>query len=308
MATLTLPAFAKINLGLRVLGKRPDGYHELDTVLQTISLHDTIRLTVHDSSEIVLSCDDRSLPTDEGNLVYRAAQALQSRFAPSRGARIRLEKRIPVQAGLGGGSSDGAVTLLGLAYLWQIEARLEDLSEIACSLGADVSFFFCGGRARGTGTGNEIEPLPDTPDRFLLVIKPNASVSTAEAYESLKAGSLTTVDAKTILASSEWNENTCSFDPECLQNDFEPVVFEREPEITRAKAALVDVGAEVTLLAGSGSGVFGIFDSEDAQKRAIQAIELESGWRVFPCSTVGRNHYQSAMSPCGAIFRRFTGP
>jgi 4-diphosphocytidyl-2-C-methyl-D-erythritol kinase len=308
MATLTLPAFAKINLGLRVLGKRPDGYHELDTVLQTISLHDTIRLTAEGSPEIVLSCDDCSLPTDEGNLVYRAAQALQSRFAPGRGARMRLEKRIPAQAGLGGGSSDAAVALLGLTYLWQVEAGVEELSELARSLGADVSFFFYGGRARGTGTGDEIAPLPDTPDRFLLLIKPQPSVSTKDAYGSLNAGSLTTVDAKTILASSEWNENTYSFDPECLQNDFEPVVLKLEPEIMRAKAALVDVGAQAASLTGSGSGVFGIFDSEDAQKRAIQAIELESGWRVFPCSTVGRSHYQSAMSPCGEIFGRFTGP
>ena len=140
--TLTLPAFAKINLGLRVLGKRPDGYHELDTVFQTISLHDTITLTVTDSPEIILSCDDRSLPAGADNLVYRAAEALQSRFAPDKGARIRLEKRIPSQAGLGGGSSDAAVTLLALAYLWRADARVEELLEIASSLGADVSLSF----------------------------------------------------------------------------------------------------------------------------------------------------------------------
>lgn len=306
--TLTLPAFAKINLGLRVLGRRADGYHELDTVFQTISLHDTITLTVTDSPQIVLSCDERSLPTGAENLVYRAAQALQSRLAPDKGARIRLEKRIPALAGLGGGSSDGAVALLGLACLWQVDAKVEDLSEMAISLGADVPFFFFGGTARGTGAGNEIAPWPDIPDKFLLVIKPNASVSTSDAYRSLNARSLTTVEAKTILSSSEWSEIADSFDSEALRNDFEPVVFELEPEITRAKVALMNVGAEAALLAGSGSAVFGIFDSEDAQKRAIQAIGLESGWRVFPCSTVGRSHYQSAMGPCGAIFGRFTGP
>ena len=306
--TLTLPAFAKINLGLRVLGQRPDSYHELDTIFQTISLHDTITLTVTDSPQIVLSCDDRSLPTDAENLVYRAAQALQSRFAPDKGARIRLEKRIPALAGLGGGSSDGAVALLGLAYLWQVEAKVEELSEMASGLGADVPFFFFGGTARGTGTGNEMAPLPDVPDKFLLVIKPNASVSTSDAYRSLNARSLTTVEAKTILSSSEWNEISGRFDSKALRNDFEPVVFELEPEIARARVALMKAGAEAALLAGSGSAVFGIFDSEDAQKRAIQAIELESGWRVFPCSTVGRSHYQSAMGPCGAIFGRFTGP
>jgi len=306
--TLTLPAFAKINLGLRVLGKRPDGYHEIDSVFQTISLNDTVTLTVSDSPQIVLSCDDRSLPTDGENLVHRAAQALQSRFAPDKGARIRLEKRIPALAGLGGGSSDAAVALLGLAYLWQVDLKVEEMSEMASSLGADMPFFLLGGTARGTGTGNEIAPLPDITNKCLLVIKPNVSVSTSDAYRSLNAGSLTTVEAKTILSSSEWNEIPGSFDPETLRNDFEPVVFELEPEIKRAKVALIGAGAQAALLAGSGSAVFGIFDSEDAQKRAIQAIELESGWRVFPCSTVGRSHYRSAMGPCSAIFGRFTGP
>jgi 4-diphosphocytidyl-2-C-methyl-D-erythritol kinase len=307
-STLTLPAFAKINLSLRVLGKRADGYHEIDTVFQTIGLHDTITLTVTDSSEIVVSCDDRSLPTDSENLVYRAAEALQTRFAPDRGARIRLRKRIPMRAGLGGGSSNGAVTLLALAYLWETKADPRELLEIASSLGADVPFFFPGGTARGIGTGMQLTQLDDAPDKFLLVVKPNASIPTSEAYESLNARCLTTVEAKTILSSSERSGISDSFDSKALKNDFEPVVFELEPEIRRAKAALMNAGAEAALLAGSGSAVFGIFDSGDAQARAIRAIELESGWRVFPCSTVGRSHYRSAMGPCGALCGRFTGP
>jgi 4-diphosphocytidyl-2-C-methyl-D-erythritol kinase len=306
--TLTLPAFAKVNLNLRVLGKHADGYHEIDTVFQTISLHDTITLTVHDSPEIVLSCDDRTLPLGADNLVYRAAAALQIRFAPNRGARIHLEKRIPAQAGLGGGSSDGAAMLLALAYLWKTKAEPHELLEIASSLGADVPFFFFGGTARGTGTGKDLAQLDDAPDKFLLVVKPKASIPTSEAYKLLKARSLTTAEAKTILSSSERSGISDSFDSKALQNDFEPVVFELEPEIARAKVALMNVGAGAALLAGSGSAVFGIFDSEDAQKRAIQLIELESGWRVFPCSTVGRSHYRSAMGPCGAIFGRFNGP
>ena len=306
-STLTLPAFAKINLRLRVLGRRPNGYHELDTVFQTISLHDTITLTATNSSEVVLSCDERSLPIDADNLVYRAAKALQARWAPDKGVHIRLEKRIPAQAGLGGGSSDAAVTILGLAYLWRADAKGDELLEIARGLGADVPFFFFGGAARGTGIGENITPLNDVPDKFLLVVKPNASISTAEAYRSLKARSLTTVEAKTILSSSEWSEISDSFDSEALGNDFEPVAFALEPEISRAKVALMKAGAEAALLAGSGSAVFGIFDSEDAQKRAIQVIELESGWRVFPCSTVGRNHYRSAMGAAGETFARCFG-
>lgn len=307
-STLTVSAFAKINLGLRVLGKRSDGYHEIDTILQTISLHDTIRLTATDSSEIVLSGDDPSLPTDSNNLVYRAAAALQSRFAPDKGARIRLAKRIPAQAGLGGGSADGAVTLLALASLWDTKAEPCELLEIASSLGADVPFFFFGGTARGTGTGRDLTPLDDAPDKVLLVLKPKANISTAAAYEALNALSLTSAGAKTILSSSEPSKVSDSFDSKSLQNDFEPVAFELEPEIERAEVALMNAGAERALLAGSGSALFGIFDSGDAQARAIRAIELESGWRVFPCSTVGRSHYRSAMGPGGAILGRFTGP
>jgi len=306
-STLTLPAFAKINLSLRVFGRRPDGDHELATVLQTISLHDTITLTVTERPEILLACDDRSLPTGADNLVYRAAESLQSRFAPGRGARLRLEKRIPAQAGLGGGSADAAVTLLGLAYLWQTNATAQELFEMAGSLGADVPFFFLGGTALGRGTGRDLTPLPDAPDRFLLVLKPKASVPTSEAYRSLKARSLTSAEAKTILSSSDRSEVSYSFDSKALQNDFDPAVFELEPEIERAKVALMKAGAEAVLLAGSGSAVFGIFDSGDAQERAIQAIELEAGWRVFPCTTLGRNPYRSAMGAAGEIFANVFG-
>jgi len=247
------------------------------------------------------------LPTDADNLVYSAARALQLRFAPRKGARIRLEKRISLQGGLGGGSSNAAVTLLGLTYLWEATAQAQELLEIGGGLGADVPFFFFGGTARGTGIGKDTAPLPDALDRFLLVLKPNASIATSKAYESLQARSLTSAEAKTILSSSARGEISDSFDSKVLQNDFEPVVFELEPEIKRAKNALMKAGAEAVLLAGSGSAVFGIFDSGDAQARAIQAIELEAGWRVFPCRTVGRNSYRSAMGAAGEIFAETIG-
>jgi 4-diphosphocytidyl-2-C-methyl-D-erythritol kinase len=301
-ATLSLPAFAKINLSLRVLGRRSDGYHELTTVLQTISLHDTLTLTATDGPDIVLSCDDRSLPTGADNLVYRATESLQTRFAPGRGVRIRLEKRIPVEAGLGGGSADAAVTLFALNYLWQTGAKAHELFEMASSLGADVPFFFLGGTALGTGMGKDLRALPDAPDQFLLVLKPKASIPTSEAYRSLQARSLTTAEAKTILSSSDQREVSYSFDCRALQNDFEPAVFGLEPEIERAKGALLKAGAEAVLLAGSGSAVCGIFDSGDAQARAIQVLELEAGWRVFPCTTLGRNPYRGAMGAAGEIF------
>lgn len=292
---LTLPAFAKINLSLRVLGQRADGYHDLDTIFQTVSLHDTIKIAATNESGIVLSCDDRRLAIDETNLVFRAAESLRTRFGTEKGARIRLEKRIPVQAGLGGGSVDAAVTLLALVHLWKLDASRHDLLALGSLLGADVPFFLFGGTAHGTGIGDKIAPLQDPSEEFVLIIKPNASTKTSDAYKALNERSLTTTNPKTILSSSQ---PTGHFDRgrfASLENDFEAVVFDLEPEIARAKRALVQSGAQAAALAGSGSAVFGVFDSEDAQRRAIQAIELETGWRVFPCKTVGRNEYARAL-------------
>ena len=293
--TLTIPAFAKINLTLHVLGKREDGYHELVTVFQTVSLHDTIKISAIESSEIAFSCDDRSLPTDSHNLVVRAATALRDRVNTKKGVRIRLEKRIPTHAGLGGGSSDAAATLIGLTRLWELKTSREEFNELAAKLGADVSFFLYGGTARGTGIGDRIEPLEDAPETFLLIVKPNANVSTADAYKALEKPALTSSNSKTILSSSDEKGFFDSSSLASLQNDFESIAFALEPEIERAKAALLKAGARGATLAGSGSAVFGIFDSEDAQRRAIQAIELETGWRVFPCKTVGREQYQASL-------------
>jgi 4-diphosphocytidyl-2-C-methyl-D-erythritol kinase len=292
---LSIPAFAKINWSLRVLGKRADGYHEIETVLQTISLHDTITIERTVGREIRLWADDRSVPADEDNLVWRAAAALRDRYSITGGVKIRLEKRIPSEAGLGGGSSDAAVALIALVRLWGIGASLTDLVQIAERLGSDVPFFLHGGTARGTNRGNVIEPLNDAPERHFLVVKPKASISTANAYHALNSPALTSSEAKPILSRSQARNVSDSFDLNVLHNDFEPVVFKQEPEIERAKNALLNSGAQTALLAGSGAAVFGIFENQDAQERAIQAVELEAGWRAFPCKTVGRSQYREAL-------------
>jgi 4-diphosphocytidyl-2-C-methyl-D-erythritol kinase len=244
---------------------------------------------------MVLSCNDRSLPVNEDNLVIRAARALQDHFAVARGARIRLRKRIPARAGLGGGSADAAVTLLSLAKLWELPCSRQELMGIASRLGADVPFFLYGGTAQATGIGNQIETLEDVAQKFLLILKPNANISTADAYRALDERSLTSQMSETILSSSQPTADSDKLDFANLINDFEAVVFDLEPEIRRAKSALLKAGADAALLAGSGSAVFGSFDSEDAQRRAIQAIELETGWRVFPCKTVGGQEYRAAF-------------
>ena len=299
--------FAKINWSLRVLGKRDDGYHEIDTVLQTVSLHDTITFAETIDDGIRLWCDDVSVPVDETNLVWRATAALRARYSIRRGVKIRLEKRVPAEAGLGGGSSDAAATLIALAYWWGIETSADDLVPVAESLGSDVPFFLCGGTAGATGRGSVVEPLEDSPQKHLLVIKPNASISTAKAYRTLNRAALTSSDSKPILFHSRASNSSASIDLNSLHNDFEPIVFQLEPEIERAKVALLKSGARAAMLSGSGSAVFGIFENQDAQERAIQAIELEAGWRAFPCKTVGRNDYRRALGQAGRLFGENAG-
>lgn len=290
-----LPSFAKINWSLRVLGKRPDGYHEVRTVLQTISLHDRLSFSLLENDKVLLKCNDASIPSGDDNLIVKAAAALKSHYGLRLGANIELDKQLPAQAGLGGASSNAAVTLLGLARLWSLEVNKEELVGIAAKLGADVPFFLVGGRALGAGIGTALKPLRDLDSQHLIVIAPRAKVETAVAYQSLQAPALTSTGSAPILAGSRDDADFCNSDQwqlqEQLQNDFERVIFDREPEIRRAYDELVRIGAQGVLLAGSGSSVFGIFGSLSAQQQAVQAIERESGWRIFSCVTMSRSDY-----------------
>lgn len=202
-------------------------------------------------------------------------------------------------AGLGGGSSNAAVTLVALNKLWQINASTADLAAIAEDLGADVPFFLHGGSARGTGTGTTLAPLSDDEAMYLIVLHPRASVSTAGAYKALNSPALTSNNPIPILAGSslegQFSESNLRSLPE-LENDFEAVIFDMEPEIKRAKSALISVGAQSALLAGSGSSVFGIFANRETQQRAVNEIQLEPGWRIFDCVTVSRFEYGRALS------------
>lgn len=306
--SLTIPSFAKINWSLRVLGKRPDGYHELRTILQTISLHDDLHFKLRDDGSLTLTCNEPSLPTDETNLVIRAAQALRQHFELKAGADISLQKRIPSKAGLGGGSSNAAVSLLALSCLWKLEATSAQLLDIAASLGADVPFFLTGGTVAASGTGTALSPLSDRPLAWLIIVAPNADVSTAQAYAALNSPALTTLDLDPILSSSPtagvFNNSPDDDLDAAFVNDFESVIFDREPEIRRAKEALLQAGASKALLAGSGSSVFGVFASEDAQRSALKAISLEPGWRTFACVTLSRNEYNRALNAGGISLAR----
>lgn len=265
-------------------------------MLQTVSLCDELTFELRDDDEIRLVCDDSAIPLDETNLIVQAAKALQEH---SRGVTVLLNKVIPTKAGLGGASSNAAVTLLALNHLWRKELGYTDLFNIASKLGADVPFFLRGGTAEGKGIGTELLGAPDVEQKHLIVIKPNASVSTATAYAHLKRGSLTTSESASILSSSFARPLSGDSGPWSLHNEFEVVIFEIEPEIERVKVALLDAGARGALLAGSGSSVFGIFDDEAARDRALGSLRREDGWRVFPCRTLSRDEYLQAMGPSG---------
>jgi 4-diphosphocytidyl-2-C-methyl-D-erythritol kinase len=293
------PSFAKINWFLRILGKRPDGYHEVVTVLQTISLRDELTIQLSEDGPIKLTCDDPTIPTDNSNLIIKAAHLLSECRQDWFGANIHLAKRIPAQGGLGGASSNTAVALLAINQLWKGGyISVEELLDPS-DLGADVPFFFHGGRCAATGIGAELTSLPDGPKQYLIVVTPNARVSTAHAYASLNAASLTTSNSDSILSSSLADLNSADSRQWPLRNDFERVIFEIEPEIERAKNALLEAGAWGALLAGSGSSVFGVFDSDAARDRGLENLRCEAGWRVFPCETVSRDEYVRAMNSSG---------
>lgn len=301
----SLPSFAKINLSLRILGKRSDGFHEVRTVLQSISLHDELTFRGRAGGEFSLTCDDSEIPTDQTNLIFRAYLALKRAIGVEAGASVHLTKRIPTKAGLGGGSSNAAVALLGLVRLWQVDVDETELREIGASLGADVPFFLVGGRAFGSGIGAAIIPLKDITQLNLLLISPNASVSTLDAYAALSAPALTSSEAETILAVSQREAISCDSHlwdlSDKLVNDFEPVIFDREPEIERAKNALLRAGAQGALLAGSGASVFGIFGDVEAQLSAAELIQAEEGWRLFPCVTISGAEYTRAFRDAGSL-------
>jgi 4-diphosphocytidyl-2-C-methyl-D-erythritol kinase len=302
--TFTLPAYAKINWTLHVLGQRADGYHELQTVFQTVTLCDRLTFTHRADDSITLKCDAPGIPLDESNLVVRAARALQRRYEIKQGATITLEKNIPAAGGLGGGSSDAAMTLIGLAHLWRVETTKQELEELGAKIGADVPFFFTGGTALGTGLGTEISALADAPASHLLIIKPDAQVSTAEAYKALNAPALTKAKGNIILSSSRPHAQISDSLHHNLRNDFEPVIYGLHPEILRARDALLRAGARAALLTGSGASVYGVFDNPETRERAAATLRTEAAWRLFKCEALSRADYLRELGAAAAPLRR----
>ena len=288
-------AFAKINLSLRVLGARADGYHELRTIFQSIALHDTLTIRAT-RGPLRLTCDDPQCPSDDTNLIWRAAERLW-RAAGRRGAArdiaVDVEKRIPLKGGLGGGSSDAAATLRALGRLWGIDERV--VRGAATELGADVPYFFEGGTVLGLERGDLLFPLIDWPAAWVVLVLPEFGVSTKEAFEwwDLDASSFDTLRVvERPVRRGNTDPLVLSLSKDELVNDLEVPVTGRHPGVARAVRALKKAGASHAAMSGSGSTVFGLFARRTDAARAAAALASRSR-RTVVTRTLNRSKYQA---------------
>jgi 4-diphosphocytidyl-2-C-methyl-D-erythritol kinase len=259
-----IKAPAKINIRLKVKGRRPDGYHELVSIMIPVDIFDVLDLTVPFNGHIKLSCMGRDVPDDEGNLAYRAARDFMSRAGITDGVSILLSKNIPVAAGLGGGSSDAAAVLLALDHIYSNPLSESELHELALKLGADVPFFLKGIPSLATGVGEILEPIANWPEAWYVIITPPIQVSTAWVYGNLKLG-LTTGEYDYIVKILKNDTFTISG---LLENDLETVTTASFPIINTLKKLLVDAGAEGAIMSGSGPSVFGVFATPEKAESA----------------------------------------
>lgn len=292
---LTLPSFAKINWTLEILGKRPDGYHELRTLLQTVSVADELTFELAGRG-IEIRCDHPDVPCDETNLVHRAAKLLDDFTGAGKGVCVTISKRLPVAAGLGGGSSNAAVTLIALQKLWDVRIAPRDLFSLGAKLGADVPFFFIGGTCLGVGRGDEIYPLADVNEEFLLLVNAGIAVPTREVYANLppELTKQSTVAKMPLSLEAAYAAIAGSSESLPLCNDLESLVLARHPLLAEIKRQLKQTGARGVLMSGSGSTIFAIFDSAEARDGANRDLS-QAGWRCYPARTLSRAEYQHSL-------------
>ena len=274
MSHLSLKAYAKINLCLDVTQRRPDGYHELRSIMQTIDLHD--RVTLHKSPQagIELSVDTKNVPCDATNLTYMAAQAVFHAFMVPGGLRIELTKNIPVAAGLGGGSADAAAVIRGLDTLYGLGMNPAKMREIGLKIGADVPFLIAGGTAQASGIGEILAPLPRLPDCRILLVCPRLAVSTKWVFEHL---SLDKIETHPDTAGMAAAIHRGDLDAICARtaNVLETVTITQHKIIGEIKQGLLSLGAKAALMSGSGPTVFAIFGEKDAAQKAKAALQGE---------------------------------
>ncbi len=275
---LTLTAPAKINLFLAVTGKRADGYHDLISLMCAVELHDILSLSLEPGgNRIRVVCSHRYVPENETNLAWRAANVFMTNLRRQDKVTITIEKRIPVGAGLGGGSSDAAAVLLGLNHLYQTPFLIKELMSMGLTIGADVPFFLYGKPAVARGVGEKLEPCTGLCPFPVLLVCPRISVSTRDIYKKLNLG-LTKCEIKI----NNFHFGARNFDVlHHLCNDLETVSVLKYPVIHKAKQALLSNGARGVLMSGSGPAVFGLFSDADTADSARQSLAGNKNWRVF---------------------------
>ncbi len=297
LSRLDVAAHAKINLYLKILRKRPDGFHDIETAVQTVSLHDTLSLELRREG-ICLEVDDKTVPPGPENLAWRAAAVLQAPGSAPRGVHIRIRKAIPAGAGLGGGSSDAAAALLGLRRLWGLDLPDRELEILAASIGSDVPFFLHGGTALLRGTGTLLKPLPDLDGYEVLIVFPGVPLSTRKVY----AGTSESLTSALKISSMAGFEHTLKGDLAKevetwvrAGNDLEPYARSLCPPIGEIKDGLETAGAGAAAMTGSGSAVFGVFRNPDAIERAV-AFARKRGFAAVRCVPLGREEYQRRVA------------
>jgi len=291
-ARVRVRSLAKINLDLRVLHQRPDGYHELRTIFQTVSLADTLEIEYRRGATRIDIKSNLSIP---GNIIEKTAHRILRATGRTGRVGFVLQKSIPLGGGLGGGSTNAAAVLLALPPMLGKPLPLPKLMEIASELGSDVPFFLLGGTALGLGRGTELYPLPDQPSRPALIITPEIQCSTAEAYQALgrKAEPAIPLAILNDFQQVVWSQSQNPV------NDFEEVVFRQHPQLKSIKRKLLRVGAAPALLSGSGSSIFGIFESRAVRDRAAETFRLEMSGRdsprlrICPVTMVSRRRYRA---------------
>ncbi len=279
---MKLRAHAKINLGLAVLGTRPDGYHQLRTVFQSLALHDTLRFDAL-SRGFSIACATPGVPLDDRNLVWKAARLVwQAAGRPGEPAGlVRIVKRIPLQGGLGGGSADGAAALVGWNTAWEAGLTPAALRGLALRLGADVPFFLCAGTALGVGRGDDVRPLDDAPARWVVLVMPSFGVSTPQAFQWWDE------DAGRPGAPGPAGTPSPGGDRPAVLNDLEAPVVGRHPQLAEIRDHLLGAGASAAAMTGSGSTMFGLFATE-AEARAAGTALRDARWRIALTRTATR--------------------
>lgn len=266
---------AKINLCLHVLGKRPDGYHDLAMIMQRVSLYDRIDLTLTDSGEVRVVCPGVDLPPDGENIAAKAARRLLELAGVNLGVEIVIDKQVPVAAGLGGGSSDAATVMMGLNELLDLRLDRATLMSEGARLGADVPFFIFQDAAWATGIGDVLEKICDLPPLWYVLVNPGLAVSTAWVYQNLE------LTSKIQAAKLPRFHRTVEGVVGLLHNDLEPVTAGRYPQVSAIKHELLARGAAGALMSGSGPTVFGVFDAEEDARKAADELQGNPDWRIF---------------------------